>query len=165
MSDDTKDQVHRDLVANLRDEGALDKMQHGWLAADDWGAALERVRAQHFAELPVDEGNRRVGSLLAERFLASNEGQLVRVSLEAVPRQSLFGKLVPMMGQRLRSAIRFEWVPSSGGGRLRILGKRSAPVEVTFGFLQAIVQLMSPPPSIAIETIEPELVIVRVDGL
>src|SRR5262245_2101460 len=113
---ETKDQVHRDLVANLDDEGALEKMQNGWLDASEWGTAVERVRTRRFADLPVAEGNRRVGALLGERFLASSEGRIVRESLATLPRETVFGKLVPMLGERLRQSIRFEWVATNSGG-------------------------------------------------
>jgi hypothetical protein len=165
MPNDTSDRVHRDLVANLDDEEALKRMQQGWLSSEEWGQAIERVRATRFAESAVTEGNVRVGRLLGERFFSSNEGTLLRLTIDAMPRPEIFGKLLPMMGERLRQSIRFEWIPSDGGGHLRVLGRRAAPPEVTLGFLYALAAIMSPPPSIAIESVAEELLVFRVDGL
>ena len=161
---DTKDQVHRDLVANLSDEQALHKMQRGWLDAGEWGPAIERVRASHFADLDVDEGNRRVGALIGESFLASDEGRIARESLETLPRDTLFGKLIPMLGERLRQSIRFEWDPAHDGvsSRMRVIGRRAAPAHVTLGFFQTIASVMPTPPSITIESLDDELMIMRV---
>ncbi|HEX4516429.1 MAG TPA: hypothetical protein VGH87_15920 [Polyangiaceae bacterium] len=161
---DTKDQVHRDLVANLDDEEALEKMQKGWLAAGEWASAIERMRTRRFADLPVAEGNRRVGALLGERFLASYEGQLARKSIETLPKQVVFGKLVPMLGERLRQSIRFEWVATDSGGILNIRGRRATPAEVTLGFFETIAGASASPPVLALEIVDDELMILHIDG-
>jgi hypothetical protein len=165
MPNDTSDRVHRDLVTNLDDDEALQKLQHGWLASEEWAQAIERVRTTRFGERSVAEGNMLVGRLLGERFFASNEGMLVRVTIDAMPRQDLFGKLLPMIGERLRQSIRFEWVPSDGGGLLRVRGRRATPPEVTLGFMLALAAIMPPPPSITVESVDEELLVFRVDGL
>ncbi len=159
---DTKDQVHRDLVANLDDEEALEKMQDGWLAAGEWGPAIDRVRTRRFADLPLAEGNRRVGALLGERFLASHEGQLVRTSIETLPMQTVFGKLVPMLGERLRQSIRFEWVATDSGGLLNVRGRRATPAEVTLGFFQTIAGASASASRLALEMVDDELIVLRV---
>jgi hypothetical protein len=161
---DTKDQVHRDLVANLDDEEALEKMQKGWLAAGEWASAIERMRTRRFADLPVAEGNRRVGALLGERFLASYEGQLARKSIETLPKQVVFGKLVPMLGERLRQSIRFEWVATDAGGCLNIRGRRATPAEVTLGFFQTIASVSPRPPVMTLEVRGDDLMILRIEG-
>jgi hypothetical protein len=155
-----KDQVHRDLVANLDDEESLQKMQNGWLDAGDWGPAIERVRLRRFADLPVAEGNRRVGALLGERWLASSEGRIARESIAAMPRDVLFGKLVPMLGERLRQSIRIEWVATSTGGALHIIGRRATPAEVTLGFFEIIARESAT--ALALESVEDELMVLRV---
>jgi len=159
---ETKDQVHRDLVANLDDEEALNKMQNGWLDAGEWGPAIERVRARRFADVPVAEGNRRVGALLGERFLASSEGQIARASIAALPRETVFGKLVPMLGERMRQSIRFEWLPTTSGGELRIHGRRATPAEVTLGFFQIIARESATPTALVLESADEELMVLRV---
>ena len=159
---ETKDQVHRDLVSNLDDEEALQKMQRGWLDAGEWGPAIERVRARRFGDLPVPEGNRRVGALLGETWLASSEGRLARESIEALPLEVVFGKLVPMLGERLRQAIRFEWVANGSGGWLRIHGRRATPAEVTVGFFQIIAGASSSPATLTLESVDDELMVLRV---
>jgi hypothetical protein len=160
-----RDQVHRDLVAHLSDEEALEKMRDGWLSAEEWGPAIERVRTRWFGEQSVAEGNRRVGAMMGESLLASKEGQVARLSLESLPRRNVFEKFVPMMGERLRQSIRFEWSPSPTGGVLRVLGQRSTPAEVTLGFFEVVARLMSPPPTIAIEHVDEVLLTFRVEGL
>ncbi len=162
MPDNERDRVHRNLVASLDDDEALEKMHEGWLPAEEWGPAIERVRARRFGNHALTEGNRLVGVLLGERFLASPEGNLVRLSIESLPRQSFFERLVPMMGARLRQSIRFEWLPSASGGLLKVLGRRSTPAEVTLGFFQALTAVMSPPPAVAIEDLQDEVLTLRV---
>ena len=165
MPNATTDRVHRDLVANLDDDEALQKLQQGWLSSGDWSQAIERVRTTRFADSSVSEGNLRVGQLLGDRFFASNEGMLLRVTIDAMPKQDLFGRLLPMIGERLRQSIRFEWVPLDTGGRLHVLGRRATPPEVTLGFLHALVAIMSPSPSVTMESVADELLIFHVDGL
>ena len=159
---ETKDQVHRDLVANLDDEEALRKMQNGWLDAGEWGPAIERVRVRRFADLPVAEGNRRVGALLGEQWLASSEGRIARESIAALSQSTLFGKLVPMLGERLRQPIRFEWVATSSGGLLRVLGRRATPAEVTLGFFEVIARASDAASVLALESVDDELIVLRV---
>ena len=156
-----KDQVHRDLVANLDDEEALQKMQNGWLDAGEWGPAIERVRVRRFADLPVPEGNRRVGALLGEHWLASSEGRIARESIAALPQHTVFGKLVPMLGERLRQAIRFEWIATSSGGTLHIHGRRATPAEVTLGFFQIIARAHDAASTLALESVDDELMVLR----
>ena len=158
----SKDQVHRDLVANLDDEEALEKMQNGWLDAGEWGPAIERVRLRRFGDLPVAEGNRRVGALLGERWLASSEGRIVRESLATLPRDTVFGKLVPMLGERLRQSIRFEWVATSAGGMLEIHGRRATPAEVTLGFFQVIARASDGASTLVLDRVDDELMVLRV---
>ncbi|HEY2367017.1 MAG TPA: hypothetical protein VGH87_11565 [Polyangiaceae bacterium] len=159
---DTKDQVHRDLVANLDDEEALQKMQNGWLDAGEWGPAIERARVRRFGDLPVAEGNRRVGALLGERWLASSEGRIARESIAALPQHTLFGKLVPMLGERLRQAIRFEWVATSAGGMLHVHGRRATPAEVTLGFFEIIARAGDASSMLVLERVDDELMVIRV---
>jgi hypothetical protein len=158
---ETKDQVHRDLVANLDDEEALQKMQNGWLAAGDWGPAIERVRVRRFADVPVAEGNRRVGTLLGERWLASSEGRIVRESIAALGHEVVFGKLVPLLAERMRQSIRFEWVTTSSGGELRVHGRRATPAEVTLGFFQIIASAIETPSVLVLESVDDELMVLR----
>ena len=132
MPNDTSDRVHRDLVANLDDGEALDKMQRGWLSSEEWGHAIERVRVTRFAGDAIVEGNRRVGLLLGERFFSSAEGNILRATIDAVPHQDLFARLLPMMGERLRQSIRFEWVPFESGGEAAM--NRSGRTGVRRGF-------------------------------
>lgn len=159
---ETKDQVHRDLVANLDDEEALQKMQNGWLDAGEWGPAIERVRVRRFADLPAAEGNRRVGALLGERWLASSEGHIARESIAALPQSTLFGKLVPMLGERLRQSIRFEWVATSSGGMLRVFGRRATPAEVTLGFFEVIARVGDGATVLALESVDDDVMVIRV---
>jgi hypothetical protein len=159
---ESKDQVHRDLVANLDDDEALQKMQNGWLDAGEWGPAIERVRARRFADLPIAEGNRRVGALLGERFLSSNEGRIVRESIAVLPRETLFGKLVPMLGERLRQPFRYEWIATKSGGVLRIHGRRATPAEVTLGFFQIIAGASASPAPMVLEQADDELMVLRI---
>jgi len=159
---ETKDQVHRDLVANLDDQESLEKMQNGWLDAGEWGPAIERVRVRRFADLSVTEGNRRVGALLGERWLASSEGRVARESIAVLPQSTLFGKLVPMLGERLRQPIRFEWVPASSGGMLRIHGRRATPAEVTFGFFEIIAHAHDAASVLALESVDDDVMVLRV---
>jgi hypothetical protein len=101
-----------------------------------------------------------VGALLGERFLASSEGRIVRESLAVLPRETVFGKLVPMLGERLRQPMRVEWEATESGGLLRILGRRATPAEVTLGFFEIIARENGA--SLALESTTDELIVFRV---
>jgi hypothetical protein len=157
MAEERSNRVHRELVAGLGDALALEGAQTGWLSAEDWARAIERVRLAKFPDAPASEAARSVGRYLGEGFLASPDGALIRESLLLLSGPAVFGRLVPTMGSRLRQSLDYDWALTDRGGQLSILGRRVNPPEVTLGFFEAMAAVMTPSPRLQIAKVEPEV--------
>jgi hypothetical protein len=61
-----------------------------------------------------------------------------------VPRERVFGTLVPAMAVRLRPGFTWTWEPAASGGICRVGGPRATPATVTLGFFEVIVRELGP---------------------
>lgn len=116
--------VHRSVVQALGDAVALAAVDRdGYLPANLWAEAFDRVRLARHPSLPLWEGSRRVGYEFAITFLRANENRLVLESLRLLTlHRAMFSVGVPM-AERLRRLLQLDFIDSNdGGGLLQVRG-------------------------------------------
>jgi uncharacterized protein (TIGR02265 family) len=144
--------AHRTLVVALGEPKALAQLGgSSWLPSTAWNEALEAARRERFPSESVADGFRRVGQQLGRGFLDSDIGRLTRETASVLPPERVFGLLLPMLAQRMRSDFAHEWQASPSGGVLRITGSFAANVQVTLGFLEAFTGLADRSVSVSLQ--------------
>lgn len=133
--------VHRWIIEALGDAEALAQVGvDGYLPLPLFGAAMERVRLAHFANVPRQEGARLVGVRLANNFLDSEAGQMIDHSIEVLPLDRALASVVMPMGERLRRSAEFDFhAEPDGGGRIVVRGSLVVSPHTLEGFFQAVV--------------------------
>lgn len=149
--------VHRTLFEALGEPQSLKALKtEVWFSDEAWRKAVQRLRETTYAEVTDAEAHWAIGDRLAERFLASQVGQLVSQALPVLSFHRIFGDLAPRLFERQREGFTYHWESTDRGIEIRLLGPFVLPAEVTAGALLHLARRADASASVEILSSSPE---------